>query len=265
MPTLPSRQSPWPKTPSASPQLVGTRRAPPRPATVPSPFTRASQRQRLSAVAVVRELPLFSLLPNDLQRALAKGAHVRRCVRDEAVLSQGQIDRDLHVLLSGRVHAERIGLNGKQVLLAVHTPGQRLGEMSLIDGEPHNATARCVQASQVLVLGGDAVWHCLQCSPGFARAWAMDLVGRLRQTNRRILSMALDDVRERVLHNLTQLSETNARGQRVVGKHVARSELAGLVGASREMVCRVLRRLHDSGHIELRADRSIVLIRPPLD
>lgn len=229
------------------------------------PFAKGLTGKRVSMLALLRELPLLSQLPADLLQCLASNAQIRLFAREALIVQQDQTDDDLFVLLSGRVHVERDGHNQRQVLLSVVATGGRVGEMCLIDGEPHNASARCVQACQVVVLKGADVRHCLEQSPGFARAWAMVMVGQLRQANQRILSLSLDDVRERVMRRLSQCSELGPQGQRVVGNEIGRSELARMVGASREMVCRVLRRLHDSGHIELQRDRSILLRNPPAD
>jgi CRP/FNR family transcriptional regulator, cyclic AMP receptor protein len=208
---------------------------------------------------VLREVPMFHSLPEPLLGLLSARAQLRRHARDDVIVRQDSVDGLLFVLRQGRAHVERAGDNGRTVLLDVLGPGAFIGEMSLIDGAPHSANVRCVQACEVLVLRGAEVMHCQAQSPEFSQAWAIALVRRLRETNQRIMSMSLDGVRERVLWQLTQWSELVPPAGRVVSNRIGRNELARMVGASREMVCRVLRSLQAAGIVELRRDRSILL------
>lgn len=213
---------------------------------------------------MLREVPLFQTLPEPLLGLLTVRAQLRRHARDDLIVRQGGVDGLLFILRQGRAHVERAAESRRTVLLDVLEPGALIGEMSLIDGAPHGASVRCVQPCEVLVLRGAEVMHCQAQSPDFSQAWACALVQRLRESNQRIMSMSLDGVRERVLWQLNQWSEPVAPAGRVVSSRIGRSELARMVGASREMVCRVLRALQTAGRIELRRDRSI-LLRDPSD
>ena len=223
--------------------------------TLPSPYL----------LHVLREVPVFQALSEPLLGLLTVRAQLRRYARDEVIVRQDGVDGQLFVLRKGRAHAERAGANGRSVLLDVLGPGAFIGEMNLIDGAPHSASVRCVQASEVLVLRGAEVMHCQAQSPEFSQAWAIALVRRMRESNQRIMSMSLDGVRERVLWQLGRWSELDPPAGRVVSSRIGRNELARMVGASREMVCRVLRSLQAAGRIELRRDRSILLRDRPTD
>jgi CRP/FNR family cyclic AMP-dependent transcriptional regulator len=83
------------------------------------------------------------------------------------------------------------------------------------------------------------------------------LVERLRQANRQIESLALLNVYGRVLRLLLDLSE-HVNGELVIQKAPYKQEMAYMVGASREMVSRVMKWLQDSGHIR-EYGRRIVL------
>jgi len=245
--TLPARTTDLPASPAM-------RTSTPRPGlsvgpSMPSPYL----------LQVLQEVPLFQALSEPLLGLLTVRAQLRRYARDDVIVRQGSVDGHLFVLRQGRAHLEREGDSGRTVLLALLGPGAFIGEMSLIDGVPHNATVRCVQPCEVLILRGAEVMHCQAQSPEFSQAWAVALVKRLREANQRIMSMSLNGVRERVLWQLTQWSELAPPAGRVVSNRIGRNELARMVGASREMVCRVLRGLQAAGRIELRRDRSILL------
>jgi len=77
------------------------------------------------------------------------------------------------------------------------------------------------------------------------------LVKRLREADRKIGSLALMDVYGRVARLLLEMSET-VDGQKVVTRKLAKQDIAKMIGASREMVSRVMKDLQTAGAIEVR-------------
>jgi CRP/FNR family cyclic AMP-dependent transcriptional regulator len=77
------------------------------------------------------------------------------------------------------------------------------------------------------------------------------LVKRLREADQKIGSLALMDVYGRVARLLLELAET-VNGQKVVTKKLAKQDIAKMIGASREMVSRVMKDLQSGGFIEVR-------------
>jgi len=208
---------------------------------------------------LLADLPLFSVLSPAQRLSLALNGQLRRCARDDQIVRQDSHDSSLFVLVSGRAYAERVGDNGRDVLLQVLEPGARVGEMCLLDGRPHNATVRCVSPCEVLVLRGSDVLACITRDAAFCNAWTQALVKSLRRANRRIAQMSLLGVRDRVLLRLHEIAAPGPMGEPVVNAQAGRTELARMVGASREMVCRVLRGLEAEQAITVHEDRSITL------
>jgi CRP/FNR family cyclic AMP-dependent transcriptional regulator len=87
------------------------------------------------------------------------------------------------------------------------------------------------------------------------------LVKRLREADKKIGSLALMDVCGRVARLLMETAET-VDGQKVVTKKLPKQQIAKMIGASREMVTRVMKEMEASGHIEVRAHR--ILLRDSL-
>jgi CRP-like cAMP-binding protein len=84
------------------------------------------------------------------------------------------------------------------------------------------------------------------------------LVRRLRQANRQIESLALLQVYDRVFQALLNMAELED-GRQVIRRRVNRQDLAKLVGASREMVSRVMKNLQERGSIEPQEDGTVLL------
>ena len=85
------------------------------------------------------------------------------------------------------------------------------------------------------------------------------LVQRLRHADRKIESLALMDVYGRVARALLEFAVVDADGDAVIRDKVSRQDLAKMVGASREMVSRVMKDLEERGFIETRSDSSMVV------
>lgn len=215
-------------------------------------------------VGLLRDMPLFRVLDEARLRQLTARAVVRHFRRGDRVVEQGRQQDTLFVLLSGKAHAMRTGANGRSLLLQVLRPGDFFGELGVIDGQAHNGSVRCLVQCDVLMLPGRDVDRSLIQWPEFAQAMVQVMVGHLRATNRRIASLALHDVHDRVIDYLRDNGEPVADGTYHVRGRVSRTEMALMVGASREMVCRVMRQLSRRGIIDARSDGSIV-VRPPAD
>ena len=212
----------------------------------------------LSNLDLIRRVPLFSMLTNDQAQAVADGVVKRRFRRGEIIVEQGRKSNALFILLTGRARVMTSDSRGREVILAVLEPGDYLGEMSLIDNEPHSATVRAEVQTDVLVLGRAEFAQCLPENSSLSYAIMRGLVQRLRNADRQIESLALLDVYGRVARALLDMAVEEA-GRRIIRQKVSRQDLAKVVGASREMVSRVMKDLEERGHIETLENGWVVL------
>jgi hypothetical protein len=107
----------------------------------------------LSNLDLIRRVPLFSMLTNDQAQQVADSVVKRRFRRGEIVVEQGRKSNSLFILLNGRARVLTADARGREVILAVLEAGSYVGEMSLIDNEPHSATVRAEIQTDMLVLG----------------------------------------------------------------------------------------------------------------
>ncbi|HQY09297.1 MAG: cyclic nucleotide-binding domain-containing protein [Burkholderiales bacterium] len=212
----------------------------------------------LSNHELIRRVPIFSMLTNEQAQTIADGVGKRRYRRGEIIVEQGRKSDALFILLSGRARVITSDARGREVILAVLEPGDYLGEMSLIDGEPHSATVRAEVQTDVLVLGRTEFSACLPESGSLSYSILRGLVARLRNADRQIESLALLDVYGRVARALLDMA-SEEEGQRIIRSKVSRQDLAKVVGASREMVSRVMKDLEERGLIETQENGWVVL------
>jgi len=98
---------------------------------------------------------------------------------------------------------------------------------------------------------------CLADSFEMAMAVMRGLVQRLREADRKIGSLALLDVYGRVARLLLDMAE-NVDGQKMVTKRLPKQDIAKMIGASREMVSRVMKDLQMGGYIEMRGSNIVL-------
>ena len=148
---------------------------------------------------------------------------------------------------------------GREVILATLQPGDYIGEMSLIDNEPHSATVRAEVQTDVLMLGRSEFARCMPENSSMAYAVMRVLVQRLRHSVRNIESLALMDVYGRLARVLLENAERDTNGSLVIQDKISRLDLSKMVGASREMVTRVMKDLEQRGFVTVQLDGSMVI------
>lgn len=198
--------------------------------------------------AFLRRVPLFASL-NEMQLAqLAAGSVRKNYPRGRTIVAEGEPSQSLYILLSGRAKVQRSDSEGKEVILAVIGSGEFFGEMSLIDDAPRSASVITIESCDFMAINKDSFKAMLVQSPDIAMQIMRGLVRRLREADKKIETLALLDVYGRVARVLLDFSE-NVGGERVVKSKLPRQEIAKMIGASREMVSRVMKGLEIDGYI----------------
>lgn len=213
----------------------------------------------LSNLDLLRRVPLFSMLTPVQADAVALAIVKQRFKRGEIIVEQGKKADALFIILTGRARVITSDNRGREVILASMQPGDYIGEMSLIDDEPHSATVRAELQTDVLTLGRAEFARCLPDSSSMAYAVLRGLVQRLRHADRKIESLALMDVYGRVARALLEFAKPEPDGTLVIREKISRQDIAKMVGASREMVSRVMKDLEERGLTEILDSGAMVI------
>jgi len=203
----------------------------------------------LSNLDLIRRVPLFAQLTSVQAESLANAVGKKRFKRGDSIVERGQTSNALYIILSGRARVMMIDSKGREVILAALRSGDHIGEISLIDGMPHSATVRAEIVTDVLVLGRDDFVRCIAENAAIAHAVMKVLAMRLRNATTKIGSLALVGVYGRVANVLLEMSLPDEEGGLTIPQKVSRQDLAKMVGASREMVSRVMKDFEEQGFI----------------
>ncbi len=206
---------------------------------------------------LLRNVPLFSVLPES-QLALLTGVVGRKTYpRGATIISAGDMTDSLYILICGRLKVLMSDDEGREVILAILNPNEFFGEMGLLDDSPRSATVVALEACELLHLAKRDFKKCLEDNFELALAVMRGLVKRLREADKKIGSLALMDVYGRVARLLLEMSEM-IEGEKIVTKKIAKQDIAKMIGASREMVSRVMKDLQLSGYIEVRGATMVI-------
>jgi CRP/FNR family transcriptional regulator, cyclic AMP receptor protein len=217
----------------------------------------------------MHEHPLHqSVLFADLPRApLDELAHLvrrRTYQRGATIFHKGDPGTGLYLITQGRVKVITPSETGEEALLAMLESGDVFGELALFDGLPRSATVVALQQTGVLLLYRDDFVDFVEHHSEVAIALFSVLSRRLRTTNELIEDASFLDVPGRLAKRLLDLADRHGV-ETVHGLEIAlklsQSELAAMIGASRESVNKQLGWMRDHQWIALER-QHIILLRP---
>jgi CRP/FNR family cyclic AMP-dependent transcriptional regulator len=209
------------------------------------------------STAVLKAVPLFASFPEDQLRMLTSVVTRKSLPRSTTVMASGDPTDSLYIVLSGRLKVMMSDAEGKEVILSILGPGEFFGEMGLIDDSPRSASVVSIEACELLSIAKRDFKKCLAENVDMAMAVMRGLVRRLRDADRKIGSLALLDVYGRVARLLLDMAET-VDGEKIVTKRLPKQDIAKMIGASREMVSRVMKDLQMGGYIEVRGSNIVL-------
>ena len=181
-----------------------------------------------------------------------------RSFRKNVILIQeGDRSSALYIVLSGKVQAYASSEQGREVVLAEYGPGQYFGELAL-DGGERSASVKTVEPTTCCVIQALDLRDVLAMHPDFALHLIQKLSGMVRRLTGTVKGLVLKDVYGRLVAMLADSSEARADGSRVVRERLTQQDIADRIGASREMVNRLLRELLGAGFISVSRGRYVI-------
>ena len=200
---------------------------------------------------LLRNVARCAVLP-EAQLLLLTGVVGRKSFpKGTTIISAGDTNDFLYIIISGRLKVMMSDDEGREVILAILGATEFFGEMGLLDDSPRSASVVALEPCELLSLSKRDFKKCLQDNFELSMTVMRGLVKRLREADGKIGSLALMDVYGRVARLLLEMSEL-VDGRKVVTKKLAKQDIAKMIGASREMVSRVMKDLQSGGVIEVR-------------
>ena len=203
--------------------------------------------------------PSVALAPETLQAIAASGV-VRQFPKNTVLINEGDQNDSLYIILTGKVKVFASNRAGKEVVIDFHGPGEYVGEM-MLDGLPRSASVITVLPTTAAVVNRAHFREFILAHPDFALHLIEKLIERVRRTTENMKSLALSDVYGRLIRLLNSLAQT-IDGRLVVNEKLTQQDIAERVGASRDMISRLMKDLVGGGYLAIE-DRIIVILKKP--
>jgi len=204
--------------------------------------------------------PLAPLTPETLRQIAATGV-IRAYPKNTVIINEGELSDSLFIVLTGRMKVYASNAAGREVVIAFHGPGEYVGEMSL-DGSPRSASVMTVEPTTCAVVNRASFREFLLAHPEFALHLIEKLIQRVRLTTENVKSLALSDVYGRLVKLLLALA-VERDGRLVVPERLTQQDIAERVGASRDMISRLLKDLVAGGYLVIQNHMITILKKPP--
>jgi CRP/FNR family transcriptional regulator, cyclic AMP receptor protein len=199
---------------------------------------------------------------NPALRALALRGVIRNYRKNSVIINESEMGDSLFVLLQGKVKVFSTDQNGREITYGDIDAGDYFGEMSL-DGGPRSASVMTLEPCVCSVVSRSAVRDHLADEPEFALDLVAQVIRRARTATETARNMALLDVYGRVIATLEGHEGPATPDAPVLLTQITHQSIASRVGASREMVSRLLKDLEKGGYIELGVKRITLLKKLP--
>jgi CRP-like cAMP-binding protein len=197
--------------------------------------------------------------PAELDELVAM-ARTHLLARGQVLFHEGDPSQELYVVVTGRLKVHlRSARHREELILAVVGPGDTLGELSLLDGQPRSADARALEDTTLLALPAEPLRVLLERSPRLALAVAQEVAGTLRRLTGSTGDLVLLDLPRRLAKHLLE-----AGPGPVVELGLSQSDLAARLGVARQSLNRALSSLQARGWIRLDGSSVEVRNRPAL-
>jgi CRP/FNR family cyclic AMP-dependent transcriptional regulator len=209
----------------------------------------------------LKNFKLFEGLQDEQLRALGASAVTRGFPKQAIIINEGDIGDSLFLIVSGRVKIYLSDEHGKELILAIKGQGQYFGEMAL-DENLRSASVMTLDPSQFAVIPrADFKAFVLQHAEVALRLF-QNLARVARGMNENVRSLAMMDVYGRVARMLLELA-VEKDGKMVIPERLTQKDIASRVGASREMINRILRDLTVGGYVSVASGVITINKQPP--
>lgn len=218
------------------------------------------------AIELLRQTQLFGDLNDDALAHLAERANKRTYSKGQLVFYQGDPANALFVMVEGLVKVFVTSEEGDEMVLVTLQPHDVFGELSLLDGGPRSASAESVEPTTLLELQRGPFLETLKQAPGMTESLLLSMGGVLRRLTEQAADLVFLDLHGRVaklLVNFAQDRGVQTENGLELDLQLTQTDLAGLVGGSRQSVNQILRSFENRGYVDM-IGRKMIVKQPEL-
>lgn len=199
--------------------------------------------------------------PDSLWAVCAEKTLIRRFQKGAIVVTRGDQSDAVYLVRKGELKICVSDGEGKEAILNVIGPGESFGELAVFTGESRSADVIANESCEMMILSRDVYLQALEADSKLAVAALKYLSHRVLELSEQVSSLALEDVFGRISKLLKDSAKETDEGKVIDG--LTHQDIAAAVGASREMVSKILGDLKRGGYIDTKRKKITLLKRLP--
>ena len=211
-------------------------------------------------VVALRRCALFGTVADEALLRVARTLRRRRFRRGEVIFHEGDPGDALHVVAAGSVKIALESEDGTEAILVTLGPGESFGELALLDGSPRSASAVAVEPTETLALGRGALRELMSADDGLRDALLAGVATALRRLTNQMAELHFLDLGGRLAVRLARLARVKdpTASSVTLDWPYTQSDLAAMIGGTRQSVNRLLNQLVDDGLVRIEEDTLVI-------
>ena len=213
-------------------------------------------------IKLIRQCYLFTEAQDDSLKRLAQLSHIETLPKNRDIFAAGDPPDGLRILISGLVRTWINNAEGRELTLTLIEPGEAFGEIALLDGAERSANTTVLEPARLLLLRQSAFDRVLEEDPALMRHLIVLLCDRLRRNTDDLRGFAFHDMGARLaakLYELTMVHAVVTGNTALFGRKFSQTELANMLGATREAINKRLAALSYDGVLSIKAGLITIL------
>jgi CRP-like cAMP-binding protein len=197
----------------------------------------------------LRGVTLLEGLSDERLEWIARQCAWRRYAAGQHIISREAPDRDVHLIVAGRVRITTYSAAGRQVTFRDERAGEVLGDVAAIDGRPRSADAIALEGVLVASMSPGSFRGLMEQEPVVAERVLRRLAGLIRGLSERVIELSTLGVQNRIHAELLRLArEAGVDANRArIDPAPRHADIASQVSTYREQVTRELSALAKLG------------------
>lgn len=213
-----------------------------------------------NAAAPVKTPVLFNNLPSATYDAVLAVAEPFIFGPGECLFEQGSPHTGIYIIQDGLVRSYYVSEDAREITLGFWAAGQYVGAPQLFGGGHHVWTSVAVETSHCLWLPGAHLRRLSEQWPDLALALIDALVDKAQSYCALLQLLATNSMRIRLAKLLVMLAHANSGADASTDIRSSHSEMAHMIGSTRQWVSQTLSRFEREGLIEKKA-QGVIRIR----
>ncbi len=202
-----------------------------------------------SLTETLKKTTLFCGMDQSDIEMVAAQAVTRQFPKNTVIVSQGDDTDSFYVIVQGKVDVFLQNDKGKEIIINTLGLCESFGELAPLGGIPRQASIITTEDSTFGIISRQVFMDTLLVKPSIGMRIIDLLITRIQDLTEEVSSLALEDVYNRVVRVLYK--HADEVGDKLVTEKLTQQDIASRVGATREMVHRILKELKTGGYISI--------------